>query len=184
VGTQELAKAALRLLNVDPAASMAQIAAAAGVSRATLHRHFASREELVTRLGRMSLDSWRDALDGARIDEAAAGGDPASIRAALDALCGQLVRDAEEYGFTLTETSLNSNDDVVAGAEVLHDRELRFYAAAQQAGVVRADMPVAWIAHAVFGLLIGLREALRRGDVAVRDAERLLRETILHGVTA
>ena len=45
-------------------------------------------------------------------------------------------------------------------------------------------MPVAWIAHAVFGLLVGLREALNHGDIAVRDAERLLRLTVLTGVVA
>ncbi|HIW63156.1 MAG TPA: TetR family transcriptional regulator [Candidatus Stackebrandtia excrementipullorum] len=184
MGAKELGSAALRLLNADPTASMAQIAAAAGVSRATLHRTFASRDELVRFLGHLSIDSWREALDEAGIDEAAASGDPDTVRAAMNELCVQLVRDADEYGFTLTEPGLRVDDDVAAASEIQQGRERRFYEAAQRAGVLRNDVPVAWIAHAVFGLLVGLREALNHGDIAVRDAERLLRLTVLTGVVA
>ena len=40
--------AAQRLLNVDPAAPRGAIAEAGGISRATLHRHFPTREALLT----------------------------------------------------------------------------------------------------------------------------------------
>lgn len=179
---RELGLAALRLLNADPTASMAQIATAAGVSRATLHRTFASRDDLVQFLGEMSIESWRDALDGAGIDAAADSNDADRIRTAMDQLCAGLVRDAEEYGFALTEPSLRNHSELVTAAETQQGRELRFYEAAQRADVLRSDVPVAWIAHAVFGILVGLREALNDGDIAVRDAERLLRVTILTGV--
>ncbi|ADD43972.1 TetR/AcrR family transcriptional regulator [Stackebrandtia nassauensis] len=182
MGRREIAVAALRLLNAKPTASMADIAAAAGVSRATLHRHFAGREELVRLLGELSIESWREALDNADIDTATASGDAAQLRSALEVLCGQLVRDAYEHGFALTEPSFETDDEMVAASEVQQNRELAFYAAAQKAGVVRDDMSATWIAHAVFGLLVGLREALRRGDIAVRDAERLLRETVFGGI--
>lgn len=181
---QELGRAALRLLNADATASMAQIAAAAGVSRATLHRTFSSRDELVRFLGRMSVQSWREALDAAGIDEAAASQEPGLIRAALDRLCTQLVRDADEYGFTLTEPGLRADDELVAASTAQQDRELRFYAAAQRAGVLRDDVPTVWMAHVVFGLLVGLREALGSGDIAVRDAGPLLRRTLLTGMAA
>ncbi|MEV4256927.1 helix-turn-helix domain-containing protein, partial [Spirillospora sp. NPDC049652] len=49
--TEEILGAATRHLNAEPTASMAQLAEAAGVSRATLHRHFASREDLLRALG-------------------------------------------------------------------------------------------------------------------------------------
>lgn len=184
MGREQIAASAVRLLNVDPTASMTAIGAAAGVSRATLHRYFATREDLVRHLGWLSLESWARALDDADIDGAAADGDPQRLRQAIEELCRQLVRDADEYGFTLTEHSLQTDDGIVAAGEVRQARELAFYAAAQQAGVLRADLPVAWIAHAVFGLLVGLREALRRGEIALRDAERLLTETMLRGVAA
>ncbi|MGH8792350.1 MAG: TetR/AcrR family transcriptional regulator [Stackebrandtia sp.] len=184
MGRQEIAHAALRLLNAKPTASMAEIAAAGGVSRATLHRHFAGREDLVIHLGWMSIDSWRQALDESGIDEATASGDPEQIRVSASALCSTLVRDAEEFGFTLTEPSLDDHAEIIAAAETEREREFRFIAAAQKAGVLRADMPVAWIDNALFGLLVGLRESMRHGEIAVSDAERLLRESLLHGVAA
>ncbi|MGH8881148.1 MAG: TetR/AcrR family transcriptional regulator [Stackebrandtia sp.] len=184
MGRHEIATAALRLLNVDPTASMADVASAAGVSRATLHRHFAGREELIRMLGDLSIESWRQALDTAGIDAAVESGDAEQLRTALSDLCGQLVRDAQEYGFALTEPSLETDDEIVAASEIEQNRELAFYSAAQAAGVLRPDLPVAWIGHSVFGLLVALRESLRRGDIAVRDAERLLRETLLRGIAA
>ena len=53
----EVLAAAQRHLNVDPRASMAVLAAAAGVGRATLHRHFASRDDLLHELGTRELDT-------------------------------------------------------------------------------------------------------------------------------
>lgn len=184
MGARELGQAALRLLNADPTASMGQIATAAGISRATLHRTFATREDLIKFLGRMSLESWRDALDAAGIEAAGHGGDAGEITHAMRRLCGELIRDADEYGFILTDPTAERDEELVSEAELLQNRELRFYAAAQEAGVLRADLPVAWIVNAVFGLLVGLRDGLRRGDIAVRDAERLLRETLFNGISA
>lgn len=184
VGSENVAAAALRLLNVNPAASMSEIARGAGVSRSTLHRHFATREDLVTYLGHLSLESWRRALDDSGIDAAARDGDFAQCRAALDALCAELVRDADEYGFTLTEQSLQADDEIIAAGEVLQNRELDFYARAQKVDALRSDMPAAWFAHAMFGMLVGLREALRCGDIAASDAKRLLSETISAGIAA
>lgn len=182
---EQIARAAIRRLNADPAASMAEIAESAGVSRATLHRNFASREALMAHLGRMSVASWTQVLDDAGLDEAVADGSAEVLRAAVDRLCHHNIRDVEEWGFVLTEHPAAEEDDELAEAvEACKTREQDFYAAAQKAGVLRDDVPAVWIGHMSYGLLVGLREALRRGDVAVRDAERLLRESFLRGCGA
>lgn len=171
--------AAQRLLTTDPTASMAQIAAAAGVGRATVHRHFASREELLHEIGRRSLDTWAASL--ASVADAAASGDPTRIRAALEDLLAQFVADAEAAGIALTDPTVINEPGLRARAEVLFAEEVALYAAAQEAGVLRADVPARWLGHTVYGLLVSVRDALVAGDVARRDAVDLVRSTFFEG---
>ncbi|MEV5001152.1 TetR/AcrR family transcriptional regulator [Nocardioides sp. LML1-1-1.1] len=174
--------AAQRLLTTDPTASMAQIAAAAGVGRATVHRHFATREELLHEIGRRSLDTWAASL--ASVADATGSGDPARIRAAIEDLLGQFVADAEEAGIALTDPTVLNEPSLRARADVLFAEEVALYAAAQDAGVLRSDVPARWLGHAVYGLLVSVRDALVAGDVARRDAADLVRSTFFEGGAA
>ncbi|MEV4473168.1 TetR/AcrR family transcriptional regulator [Nonomuraea salmonea] len=63
-------QAGAQLLAEDPGASMAAIAAAAGVDRTTVHRRFASREALLSAVFQAKLDSAEQVLDEARLTEA------------------------------------------------------------------------------------------------------------------
>ncbi|MFT3691237.1 TetR/AcrR family transcriptional regulator [Paenirhodobacter sp.] len=59
-------EAAERVLRADPAASLAQIAEAAGVARTTIHRRFSSREALLDALRAWSVGQFNAAVDDAR----------------------------------------------------------------------------------------------------------------------
>jgi AcrR family transcriptional regulator len=61
------------LIATDPAASMERVAAAAGVSRATLYHHFHSRDALMDALTDQSISEVTDALEAAHPGEGAAG---------------------------------------------------------------------------------------------------------------
>ncbi|MBW8481598.1 TetR/AcrR family transcriptional regulator [Actinomadura parmotrematis] len=173
--------AAIRHLNADPTASMAAIAAAIGISRATLHRHYATREALLHALGDRAIARWAESMDSAGIDAAAASGDPARLAAALDALLRAYVVDADEHGFALTDHFVAHLPDLVERGEALEEREIAFYAACRRAGVLRADLPARWMSNAVYGLMVAVRDSLRHGDVARRDVADLLVGTLLHG---
>ncbi|KRC46257.1 MULTISPECIES: TetR/AcrR family transcriptional regulator [unclassified Nocardioides] len=176
--------AAQRLLTTDPTASMAQIATAAGVGRATVHRHFASREDLLREIGGRSLDRWSESLALADVPGAIASGEPERIRACLDELLRQFVADSEDFGIALTDLTVLNDGDLKARADVYFAQEVALYAAAQAAGVLRADVPARWLGHTVYGLLVAVRDALVAGDVARRDAADLVLSTFLDGGVA
>ena len=118
VDRNDVLAAAQRVLNADPAASTSAVAEAAGISRATLHRHFDTREALLVELGTRSLDQWEQRLDDVDVEGLAAAGDADRLRAALE----------------------------------------------------------------IYGLLVAAREAVRIGDVARRDAGRLVLSSLLTGI--
>ncbi|GAA2892229.1 TetR/AcrR family transcriptional regulator [Streptosporangium fragile] len=184
VSRDQIIAAAIHHLNQDPAASMAQLAEATGVSRATLHRHFASREELLLALGHRALDRWARTQGMAGVEEAAASRDPSRIAAALREMLIGLIDEAEEYNFALTDVVMIKVPELRERSDALEAKEIALYRAAQHAGVLRADLPVRWISNMVCGLLLAVRESLRRGDVARRDLPQVLHETFFHGAAA
>ena len=92
--------------------------------------------------------------------------------------------DAEEFGFALTDHFLSHSAELVERATALERLDVALYAAAQQAGVLRPDLPAAWLSHAVWGLMLGSRNALRGGDVARRPLEDIVVSTFLDGTAA
>lgn len=176
--------AAQRLLTTDPTASIAQIAAAAGVGRATVHRHFATREDLLHEIGVRSLERWAESLAEVGLAGAVGSGDAVRLRTCLEELLGRFVVDAEELGIALTDPTVLNAPDLRERAEALFTEEVALYAAAQAAGVLRADVPARWLGHSVYGLLVAVRDALVAGDIARRDAKALVRSTFLEGGAA
>jgi AcrR family transcriptional regulator len=174
--------AAQRVLNADPAASTSAVAEAAGISRATLHRHFESRESLLVELGTRSLDQWEQRLDDVGVEALAAAGDPDRLREALETLVLGYVDDSDAFGFALTDHVILANAALEERTQHLAGREAVLISAAQAAGVLRTDLPLRWFGHAIYGLLVAARQAVRIGDVARRDAGQLVLSSLLAGV--
>ncbi len=160
---------------------MAEIARAVGVSRATLHRHFATREELIVALGWRSYEAWRRVHEEIGLDAALRTGQ--RLEETLHALVMGNIGAAEEHGFALTEHLMGVDPELVRGAEALEDREVALIESCQRAGILRADLPARWVNNALYGLLVAVRESLRNGDVARRDLPRLYLETFLKGMS-
>ena len=178
----QLLDAALTALNRQPTATMAEIATAVGSSRATLHRHFSSREALIAEIAVRAVDRWELTQEQAGIREASESTDSAVIRAALDALLRQYALDAADFGIVLTDDFAASVPEMTERGHAIVEREVVFYAQAQLVGVLRSDLPARWIADVVYGLMVSARESMRWGNVARRDLSDLVVSTFFAGV--
>ena len=138
-------------------ASMNDVAAAAGVARATLYRYFPSRQALLDELGRVAADEAGARLASARIEELAA---EEGIRRAVRALI--------EVGdpFTVVARERVRPDPEQFERSVLAPLR-RMVERAQDAGEVRGDIPSSWLTDALVGLVVSVvssRPLLGRED--------------------
>ena len=92
---EAILRAAAEVLAEDPAASMDDVAARAGVGRATMYRHVTGRADLLHQLASWALASATRAVEEARIDDGAAD---AALRRVLDGLA------VESVGFRFGES--------------------------------------------------------------------------------
>lgn len=174
---QAVLDAATRLFTVNPRASTREVAAAAGISRATLHRLFPSRDALIEGLGRLALDRISEAYAAARLDEGTA-------REALQRLIEALVPIVHQFAYLVGEPQLQQNDAMMAGDRALQEETERLLRRGQAEGSLRVDLPVVWMAHTLAGLLLAAEEAVRLGDIAPREASRLILDSFLGGAAS
>lgn len=149
-------EAAARVLAEDPTASMQEIAAAAEVSRPTVYRHFADREELIDAI---RVEVMEQAFE--RLDAAAASTDPADV--ALERLIGEVAEIAARYpvlGALIAArppAGRKPPNRVIESFEVLIDRGRRD-------GTLRPDLRPEILGPATMGaLFLALRAAATRG---------------------
>ncbi len=173
----QVVAAAIRIWAADPSASLERVAAEAGVSRATLHRSFPARADL---LRAATLDGLT-ALDHALTDADLGDGDSDASFARLIEL---LVRAGDRLHFTLVAAEL-LDDPVVREVEADIDARLRaLLDGAVRAGVLRADTAPAWRFRMIESVVYAAWTAVAAGDVAYNDAPALVRTTILRGIGA
>ena len=146
VATAILEAAAGVLVDRGDQASMSDVAAAAGVARATLYRYFPNRESLLEALGRLALQDAGDRLRAARLDEVAVhDGLERAVRALVTVGDGFVVL-ARDRG----RPDTGEFEDRI-GAPM---RDL--LARGQRLREVRDDVPAAWLTEALFGLVVSV----------------------------
>ena len=164
---------AAEVLSAAPAASMEEIAAAVGISRATLFRRYPNRQVLVSAVARAAAEAYVAATDAARLEE---GPPDDALRRLIAALAPLGVR----FGL-LTSQPLNE----LVEKELLtlvrdSDEQLRaLVRRGQEDGVFRVDLSAEWVVIMVTWLLVGGADGVRLGQLAAREVERLVTETVL-----
>jgi TetR/AcrR family transcriptional repressor of mexCD-oprJ operon len=174
VDRDHVLRSAAALLTRRSTATMDEVAKSAGISRATLHRHFAGRDALVRALESLGIEECEKALDAARLDEGPAS---EAVR--------RLVREAEPaaglLAFLYTENQLFEGEEQNDGWARIDARISALFRRGQQSGEFRIDLTPVWLTEALFGLLASAVWLLQSGKGAPKDFHHMTVELLLGG---
>jgi AcrR family transcriptional regulator len=171
----EYLDAVIATLAANPGASLKEIADAIGISRATLHRRFSSRDELLRAIGDWAITQLEGISDSVESRDLHG-------RAALEAILEEAIHLAPKIGFLISEHSLECNVEFMVRVDTAQQRWHRLIEEGQRNGEIRVDLPARWIGDAIEGLMLAVFHGIRRGLTAPNDALRLVRITLLDGV--
>lgn len=173
VDREQVLRTAAALLARKASATMDEVAKAAGIGRATLHRHFAGRDALVRALEDLGIQEFEAALDAARLEEGAAPDALRRLVAAVEPGAGLL-------GFLVNENQLFQGE-VNEGWDRLDARVSAFFRRGQERGEFRIDLTPAWLTEALYGLLGAGVWSVQQGRVAANDFSYMIAELLLGG---
>jgi len=170
---QAIIEAGISALLVNPSAGMSEIAQTAGVGRATLYRHFESREALIRKLVMVCSEETEIALEPY-----------AHLRgkAALEAVIDVLVPMADRFRFLVSLWSLVEDDEEVKriNAEMLRDLHA-LIDQAKRAGDVHAQLPTAWLVTLLDSMLTAGWMFVETGTSTSREAAEYVKQSFFHG---
>ncbi|MCK2242062.1 MULTISPECIES: TetR/AcrR family transcriptional regulator [unclassified Crossiella] len=167
--------AAARLLAKDPGASLGEIAAAAGIGRTTVHRHYPTRDDLLQAL---AFDALAAIAEG--VGEVPMATEPPER--ALLALATALLPLGPRVSWLANERSLTANREVLAGFERVARPLSELVEREQAAGRFAPHLAPHWVVQVFVAVLCAAWEAVDNGELAPRAAPELVVETVLRGV--
>jgi AcrR family transcriptional regulator len=164
--------AAAEILATGADASMADVAAAAGMARATVYRYFPARQALLDRVAEVAAADVGARLADARLESVSA--DEAVVRAV------RAFFDVRHYFAVLAHRRVPAD---ATPRETLIEEPLRqMFARGQENGVFRSDVPVEWLAAALVNIVASVVSTLpARGR---DDTVDLVSGLFLEGVRA
>jgi AcrR family transcriptional regulator len=149
--------AAVSVLAQNAAASLADIATAAGVGRTTIHRYFPERSDLLAAIGAHLLERIDVATRRARLDEGPAD-------EALARVCQEYFELGEVLQFAFESPQLAQSVDWETETDA--DRALaRLVERGHAEGTIDPALPPAWTAEILWALLYTAWQHSHRNDV-------------------
>ncbi|MEU8628259.1 TetR/AcrR family transcriptional regulator [Streptomyces sp. NPDC048669] len=171
---EQVLRSAAALLTRKSTATMDEVAKAAGIGRATLHRHFAGRDALVRALENLGIQEFEAALDAAELDRGTSQEALRRFVAAVEPSAGLL-------SFLVSENQLFEGDELNDGWDRLDARVSAFFRRGQERGEFRIDLTPAWLTEALYGLIGTGAWAVQAGRVAAQDFQYMIVELLLGG---
>lgn len=171
---EAIVAAGFAVFSRDPSASLSVVAEAAGVGRATLHRYFPSRDNLLGELARIAVLEMDDAVEAACADAQTAAD-------VLEMSLHALVPLADRHGFL---------GHLTADVDGAHQVEFRrqqseteeMFEAAKEEGVFDRAVPTSWLVQAHEFLLYAAWESIRTGKATADQAAQLAWRTLRNGL--
>lgn len=174
VDREQVLRSAAALLTRKSTATMDEVARAAGLSRATLHRHFAGRDALVRALESLGIAECEAALTTARTDEGPAA-------EAVRRLVREMEPSAGLLAFLYTENQLFEGEEQNEGWARIDAALTELFRRGQEGGEFRIDLTPVWLTEALYGLLASGAWAVAEGRVARNDFTHMIVELLLGG---
>lgn len=166
-------EAAMLVFTEDPSSSLGEVAKRAGVGRATLHRHFRSRADLVDALSLRALDETDAAT--ASLDEAP------DARTALLEMFRAVIPLGSQYGFLRAERD-SKNPDLRRRYQRQLDGVREMVEALKLDGDIARDVPTAWVVELIDSLIWAGWSVMERGSSTRDEAAALALRTVLDGL--
>lgn len=166
--------AAFELLAENPGASLADIAKRAGVGRATLHRYFSGRDDLILALTKAAIREMDEAAD-------AACEGCTSHSDALQKCLAALIPLGDRYRFMASDP-LDDHPEIASEFARQENETLEMVEGAKKEGLFDPTVPTSWIATAYEGLLYAAWESVQAGQATPTQAADLAWRTLTNGL--
>jgi TetR/AcrR family transcriptional repressor of mexCD-oprJ operon len=168
-------------LTENPGATLQELAKAAGVSRATLYRFAATREQLLDTVKQHVLQVMTLILDTAGLESR-------PPLEALRQLTANYITEKEFCAFMMTQfdpyIKVNSKNHIPDECSKHEQRLDHFFQQGQAAGVFRSNVSCRWLTDLYFGFIFTLCESEHRGRIARADMQMLFEDMFLNGALA
>lgn len=165
---------AARVLVADPAASLAEVAEAAGIGRTTLHKHYPTRDDLLRAVGDRAIDLWEEAVSGITAAEDPDGG--------LRAVTAAMIPIGPQLAFLWRTPVFDHISEIEARWCTVEAATLAILKRAQARGVIASGIPDWWLLRTFFSLVYVAAESVQSGHLAPLDAPGFTLSTFLHGI--
>jgi AcrR family transcriptional regulator len=173
-----LLQTATEVLVADPAASLGDVARAAGIGRTSLHKLYPTRHALLVALAKDGLDLLELTYREADLDVPGP-----EVAAALQRLVTALIPLGPRLEFLFRDRSLDAEPDLVERLDALDAPVRALVRRAQDEGVLATDLPVDWVVASVNALVYSAWELIASGRVAPVAAPGMVMRTLLGGLT-
>ncbi len=167
-------EAAFEVLSRDPSASLSEVADHAGIGRATLHRHFASRSDLTRALALIAIEEMDAAAE-------AACEDAVSYADAFRRTFAALIPLGDRHGFLALEP-IEDDPDIAEAFERQRQDTRDLVEEAKKEGLFDHSVPTDWITQAFDHLLYAAWESVKSGETTHAQAADLAWRTLTIGL--